>query len=121
LALTDGLGDYDVEEADESQSRRLMMAPVARWAGRPPPQTKQLTLFPTPASKSSKRFDTLAHPILLFEKLDKLDPQKAPPSGVDSVMSGRINLDIKKERDMVIAGGIVRHKPRPMSSLSSGK
>jgi len=85
LALTDSLGDHDVEEVDESQPGRLMVTPVA---GRPPPLTKQLALFPTPASKSSKRFDTLAHPILLFEKLDKLDPRKAPPASTASRLSG---------------------------------
>ena len=55
-ALTDGLGDHDVE-VGESQPGRLMMAPVARSAGRRPSLSKQLALFPTPASKPSKRFD----------------------------------------------------------------
>jgi hypothetical protein len=88
LALTDSLGDHDVEEVDEPQPGRLMMAPVARSARRPPSLTKQLALFPSPASKSSKRFDTLAHPILSFEKLDKLDPRKAPPVSTASCLSG---------------------------------
>jgi hypothetical protein len=87
LALTDSLVDHDVEEVDESQPGRLVMAPVARSARRPPPLTKQLAVFPTPTSKSSKRFDTLAHPILLFEKLDKLDPRKAPPISTASCPS----------------------------------
>jgi hypothetical protein len=88
LALTDSLGDHDVEEVDESQPGRLVMAPVARSAGQPPLLTKQLALFPAPASKSSKRFDTLAHPILLFEKFDKLDPRKTPPVSTASCLSG---------------------------------
>jgi hypothetical protein len=79
LALAESLGNHDVEEADESQPGRLMMGPVARSVGRPPSLTKQLALFPTSVSKPSKSFDTLAHPNLLFEKLDKLDPRNAPP------------------------------------------
>jgi len=88
LALTDSLGDHDIEEVCESQPGRLMVAPVARSTGRPPLLTKQLALLSTPTSKPSKRFDTLAHPILLFEKLDKLDPRKVPPVSTASCLSG---------------------------------
>lgn len=88
LALTDGFGDHDIEEVDESQPGRLMVAAVARSVGRPPSLTKQLALFPTPASKPSKRFDTLAHPNLLFEKLNKLNPRNAPPVSTASYQSG---------------------------------
>ena len=47
--------------------------PVARPAGRAPSLSRQLARFPMPSSTSKKRFDTLAHPNLLFEKIDKLD------------------------------------------------
>ena len=46
---------------------------VARPAGRAPSLSRQLTRFPMPSSTTKKRFDTLAHPNLLFEKIDKLN------------------------------------------------
>lgn len=76
LALTNSLGDCSLEEVEESEPQKLMIPLTARLAGRAPPLTKQLALFPAPTSNSVKRFDTLAHPNLLFEKIDKHDPLK---------------------------------------------
>lgn len=92
--------DYDLPKTPESLSQLAlnsgrceedsvatlpeMPAPVARQAGRAPPLTKQLALFPMPASTPSRRFDTLAHPNLLFAKLDQLDPRKDPSKSAES-------------------------------------
>jgi hypothetical protein len=88
LALTDGLHEPSLNGDEEFSPQRFMVTPVARHAGRAPPLTKQLALFPTPVSNSTKRFDTLAHPNLLFDKLDKLDSRKVRPSLDGSYFSG---------------------------------
>ena len=79
LALNGGRCDEDT-----SASLPEMPALVARPAGLAPPLTKQLALFPMPSSTPSKRFDTLAHPNLLFAKLDKLDLRKDPSISASS-------------------------------------
>jgi hypothetical protein len=57
-----------------------------RPAGRAPTLSKQLDKFPIPSSDRVKRFDTLAHPNLLFEKLQKLDTQATHVTAVASAV-----------------------------------
>jgi hypothetical protein len=114
-ALTGGSGDYDVEEADVSQPGRRMVTHEARSARQPPPITQKYSLFPRPASKPNKRFDTLAHPNLLFERLDKLHPRS--PSTA-SCLSGS-TLTPKSEtdgnsKDNYVPQTATSAKPEPM-------
>jgi hypothetical protein len=92
LALTDSLRGFSHKEDDESERQRRMAAPAARPAGRAPPLTKQLALFPSPDSNQAKRFDTLARPNLLFEKLDKLDSPKVSAESGESCLSGSTSM-----------------------------
>jgi hypothetical protein len=98
LALTDSLHDLGLAGDDESESKRPMAAaPVARSAGRAPTLTKQPALSPTLASNPAKHFDALAHPNLLFEKLDQLDSPKTSPEWDESCLSESASLpDIKR-------------------------
>ena len=87
LALTASIHNVSLDGDGDFKHTEHVEHPVARSAGRAPPLTNQLALFPTPRLNSVKRFDTLAHPNLLFEEFDKLDSQTVPQASDESCFS----------------------------------